>query len=702
MKHLYLLSFLLFGCLSASAQNLVPNPSFEQLTSCPTGGGSIPYSPAYNNFPFITAWVSPAQSTPDYRHTCGIGGLCAVPNGTLSWGWPRTGNGYVGFYTNPPIGSSLPYREYVECKLTQPLVAGHVYHVSYYCNAAEYSLNTTINIYGVDKIGALFTTTQVAVPTSNVLAYTPQVTSPPGVPITDTQNWVRVQGVFQATGGEEWLTIGRFDDGLPVVTGIVRAGTSGSLSYTLLDDVAVFDLNYPDSIFTHTRALCATAYPVTLAGHSGGNAWQWSNNATTATIQAPATGTYWVRTWADTVYYVDTFHLSSAVPQTMFLPKDTNVCSGLPLNIAPNITMATYQWSTGATAHSISVNQTGRYILTATDTCGTQRDTIDVYYPLKLQLPKDTNICNGGAITISANHNFPAYSWSTGATTKSITVTQTGGYVLTVTDVCGPQKDTMQVAVRAPVPLPVTKDTMICQGVAAPKLAVAGDSIRWYVPPSGAGSFTQPVISTGTIGRQSFEVTQTSGGCESDKATLNLDVMSRPDVFLGNDTTLCDSIALLLGPVVGPGTSIRWSSGETFSPIVVRTTGIYRLTLTNACGGASDDRYVRYVDCDTGRVTGPGLQDDCLFIPNAFTPNSDGRNDRFRIISVCPLQRFRLMIVNRLGQVVYETSSLTDSWDGTFKGSPAAMDTYFFRLEYLKANTGNVPDQLKGDFMLVR
>lgn len=703
MNHYYLLTLFILGCCTSRAQNLVPNPSFERFTACPNTAATIPYSPGYNNFPFVADWVSPTNTTPDFKHFCGFS-LGGAPGGALSWQMPRTGNAYAGIYTLPPTASTAaPIREYLECRLTQPMTAGHFYHVSFYCTAAEFPLNPTTMVYGIDKVGALFTTAQVAVPTNNALTYTPQVTSAPGVPISDTQNWVRVQGIYQAGGGEEWLTLGRFDDGLPVTTGVIRQGANGTnLSYLLIDDINVFDLAHPESAFSHMLLLCAPSFPVTLSGRAGGSAWQWSNNASTPVIQASGPGTYWVRTWKDTMYYTDTIHISSNVPQTMFLPKDTAVCTGAPLILAPGHPMATYQWSTGATTPSITVTASGTYTLSATDSCGTQRDTIQVYYPPKLQLPRDTAVCNGQTVTVSANPDFPAYAWSTGAATKAITVTQTGSYILTATDVCGPQRDTVQVMVYPPVPVPLIKDTVICQGIAAPKLAVAGDSIRWYVPPAGTGTFTQPVINTTATGRQTFDVTQTRGGCESGRQSVKLEVISRPVADLGSDTTLCDSMALLLGPVVGPGTDVRWSSGETFSPIVVRTTGIYRLTLTNVCSAVSDDKYVRFRDCDTGSLPVPGLQGGCLFVPTAFTPNGDSRNDRFRATSVCALQRFRLVILNRVGQVVFETHDLNDGWDGTYKGQPAAMDTYFYLAEFLQSNTGNVGAVVKGDFILMR
>ena len=79
---------------------------------------------------------------------------------------------------------------------------------------------------------------------------------------------------------------------------------------------------------------------------------------------------------------------------------------------------------------------------------------------------------------------------------------------------------------------------------------------------------------------------------------------------------------------------------------------------------------------------------DCcgeIFIPTAFSPNGDGNNDVFRILTTTGLDVFQLQIFNRWGQVVWGGSAITDAWDGTFKGEPVSMDTYFYTLSYLCA-----------------
>jgi gliding motility-associated-like protein len=69
-----------------------------------------------------------------------------------------------------------------------------------------------------------------------------------------------------------------------------------------------------------------------------------------------------------------------------------------------------------------------------------------------------------------------------------------------------------------------------------------------------------------------------------------------------------------------------------------------------------------------------------VFIPDAFSPNGDNMNDKF-----APKGQFmdksRLIIYNRWGQVLFETANAIEGWDGTVNGQPAVEGTYVYRLE---------------------
>lgn len=89
-----------------------------------------------------------------------------------------------------------------------------------------------------------------------------------------------------------------------------------------------------------------------------------------------------------------------------------------------------------------------------------------------------------------------------------------------------------------------------------------------------------------------------------------------------------------------------------------------------------------------------------LFVPSAFTPNGDGRNDLFRPKSVGYRAYKYFRVFNRLGEMVYETETIGDGWDGRYKGHKADLGTYFWLLS-AEDKDGKV-FQKKGDVVLIR
>lgn len=91
--------------------------------------------------------------------------------------------------------------------------------------------------------------------------------------------------------------------------------------------------------------------------------------------------------------------------------------------------------------------------------------------------------------------------------------------------------------------------------------------------------------------------------------------------------------------------------------------------------------------------------DPFVYVPNAFSPNGDGVNDVLKVHSQV-LEEFTLLIFNRWGQIVWETSDASDTWDGTFNGellSPAVFDFYLRGTCYSKEKI-----ELKGNINLIR
>jgi len=106
-----------------------------------------------------------------------------------------------------------------------------------------------------------------------------------------------------------------------------------------------------------------------------------------------------------------------------------------------------------------------------------------------------------------------------------------------------------------------------------------------------------------------------------------------------------------------------WQDGSRESSFNVSTPGTYKLTVTNDCGSYSDEKIVE------GTVCG-------FFVPTAFTPNRDGKNDLFRVGFPGSVKTFRLTVFNRWGEIVFQTTNPHQGWDGTYKGVHQPADTY--------------------------
>jgi gliding motility-associated-like protein len=89
-----------------------------------------------------------------------------------------------------------------------------------------------------------------------------------------------------------------------------------------------------------------------------------------------------------------------------------------------------------------------------------------------------------------------------------------------------------------------------------------------------------------------------------------------------------------------------------------------------------------------------------VFVPNTFTPNNDGLNDKLfvRGIGLRQLEYFR--VFDRWGNVVFETHDMDEGWDGNYKGKPADVAAYVYILKGV-CSSGSTVDK-SGNVTLVR
>jgi hypothetical protein len=177
---------------------------------------------------------------------CGLNYLTVPTTGAISYQMPHTGNNYCYFqcWTSASISPGYIYeRSYIQNELNHNLTSGKNYCVKFYVslmNECKYSI-TELGAYLDD--GSL-STTQFGV--CNV---TPQVSSPPGVLLTDTMDWIEVKGIFTATGTEKYLTLGNFKTTAATTTSLMP--TSPTFTYQrdvadyYFDDISIIEADLP-------------------------------------------------------------------------------------------------------------------------------------------------------------------------------------------------------------------------------------------------------------------------------------------------------------------------------------------------------------------------------------------------------------------------------------------------------------------------
>jgi gliding motility-associated-like protein len=69
-----------------------------------------------------------------------------------------------------------------------------------------------------------------------------------------------------------------------------------------------------------------------------------------------------------------------------------------------------------------------------------------------------------------------------------------------------------------------------------------------------------------------------------------------------------------------------------------------------------------------------------IYIPNSFSPNRDGLNDNFNASIDQEMKEFKLLIFNRWGELIFETTSQTQGWDGKYEGEIVQIGVYVYRL----------------------
>jgi hypothetical protein len=175
------------------AQNLVPNPSFEDTVACSTNSGQF-----YN----AAGWSS-YRNTPDYYNTCADSStLASIPYNSWGYQYPRNGNAYAAIQCY----FTFQYREFFGRQLISPLIIGEKYFVSFYVNCA-FGGNSLAH-GGSNKTGIQFSTVPYSAASPAPINNFAHVST--DSIILDTINWIQIKGAFTADSSYDYIIVGNF------------------------------------------------------------------------------------------------------------------------------------------------------------------------------------------------------------------------------------------------------------------------------------------------------------------------------------------------------------------------------------------------------------------------------------------------------------------------------------------------------------
>lgn len=324
-------------------------------------------------------------------------------------------------------------------------------------------------------------------------------------------------------------------------------------------------------------------------------------------------------------------------------------------------------------------------ILELTDDCGTFYDTVQIIIAPNpaFDMGNSDILCASDTVQFGEPSiaGF-AYSWQPSAIFDDPTIGNPSAYIDAATTVSVTVIDTWtgcqtvdSIAIQFDsVFFDITmNDTLFCgNSINVPFDGTANLDVNWT--PSSVISeyfgndsitvqFTDSLLLIGTI-------TSTSGYCSvSDTVVL---ISENPLVPIYIDTTSCEEETFLYIP---EGDWTQFGVPKPFIQLLQE--GIYFYEESSSCGDVTHQITLALESCECE-----------IYLPNTFSPDGDELNPIFQVVTDCELSDFEFLIFNRWGEVIFESSSINEGWDGTYLGKHVQDGTYTWRISYTPSFDG--------------
>lgn len=377
--------------------------------------------------------------------------------------------------------------------------------------------------------------------------------------------------------------------------------------------------------------------------------------------------------------------------------KDTLIC-GLDTLQVQSAGTGTFTWkpsynilNAGTANPLVYPKVSTTYVVTLTEKgcIATDSVKVNVISSIQAYAGADTSICATDSIVFKPISNGRQFHWDpVSEISGSPDIKNAVGkpraattYILTAKLGKCEAKDSIRV-VAAPYPIAnAGTDVTICYGQQTQLSAkITGAFFRWTPLNFLINSNTLTPIANPTKTTAFIVTVNDTLGCPKPVTdTVVVAVIPKINAFAGNDTTIVANQPLQLN--ASGGTSYAWrpatgmNNPSIANPVVVLDASYDSITYTvkvSAGEGCVQEDEIKV------RVfkTAPDI-----FVPTAFTPNRDGKNDFLKPIPVGIKNIISFRVFNRWGQLVYSSSSSTPGWDGTLGGKDQSSGTYVFFAE---------------------
>lgn len=482
--------------------------------------------------------------------------------------------------------------------------------------------------------------------------------------------------------------------------------------------VTLGNLTPPQYTLSQTNADCLGLGSATVAT-SGTVAlnYLWSTGSTNSVVTALPGGVITVTVTAGNGCVGISQTTISAIPPVILNATSQKIicrddCNGAIILQALSGTLPyTYSLSNGSTAIKTGSLCSGSYTAIVTDSKGCMDTTVvDLVNPglLTYSIVTANSSCatlaDGSATITPLSGTKPyTYSVSSGAVTftnNPATGLSVGDYSISLIDSSGCTAGTQTFAVIPTLTIIANagSNVSVCPNsnvVINASLSVGGNNFVWTTVPDNFTISTSSNATVNILETTSFQLYVESAavpGC-FDTSMVNVHVFERPYLDVG---TRSYSMAVYASTVIGgsptalsSGPSLTWTPSEflndpnAFNPVASNTVDVtYTVSMLYGAG---------CMESDTVQV---------LIVPeirpgNGFSPNGDGKNDYFVIDYIDQFPNNEVEIYNRWGDQLFYSKGYGQPWDGTYKGQPVPVGTYYYVIKlnhfaYKKPITGPV------------